>query len=543
MQYFREGRIIELEVSENVATATVRGTRNYRVEINLEDDFASSCTCPYDFEGYCKHIVATLIALTRDYETILSRSESETRRLDAALRGMNVEQLRDFLKKDFSRIKGLRERFMIYATGEVEVGGKSVDDYKKEVNAFYDEASEDGNVEYGNEVDYSPFLDLAKRCMEKRNFAEAAKVYRALSEVIAENMDIVDDSDGYYGERFWEALEGLSSCVNSLRGEDKAGYIDYLFEKFVEKEPDYFQDAYDEALRRVCVTGEDLGRLGKLLGRRLPSSLPDERRSWHKHYESFVFLEMQVFVLDGLANLGDEESKGELYDLFGKYYLQNEDFCLLYAERLEKDGRLDEAIRVAEEGLRVFEAHLAIELRRFLDKHYEALPPEKYEENVKRLFYQELDWRHYEKLKRLSGARWNFALKEIIEHFSSSHARYDEYEYGDAGGTILIEIYLKEKMFDAALKEVVKRKSVRTLGKYHKQLAERYSKEYFHAYWELILPYADKGMGRDHYSEVASHLRKMKAIKGFEREFAEYLRMLRERFARRRAFLDEMKRL
>ena len=25
-------------------------------------DFAASCTCPYDWGGYCKHIVATLIA-------------------------------------------------------------------------------------------------------------------------------------------------------------------------------------------------------------------------------------------------------------------------------------------------------------------------------------------------------------------------------------------------------------------------------------------------------------------------------------------------
>ena len=50
-------------------------------------------------------------------------------------------------------------------------------------------------------------------------------------------------------------------------------------------------------------------------------------------------------------------------------------------------------------------------------------------------------------------------------------------------------------------------------------------------------------MGRDHYRDVASHLRKMKEIKGFEEGFAAYLKMLKERFARRPAFLDETKRL
>ena len=541
MQYLRERRITELEISGNVATATVRGTRSYRVEIDLDNDFESSCTCPYDFEGYCKHVVATLIALARDYAAILSKGESESKRVGAALRGLGAEQLRDFLKKEFPRNKGLKERFMIHATGEAEAGGESVEDYKEDVNALYDEVSEDGFIRYGNEVDFSPFLDLAKRYVERRNFAEAAKVCRALSEVIAENMNVVDDSYGYYGERFWEALERLSSCVNSLASEGKTKYVEYLFEKFVGAGQDYFQDVYDEALRRVCVAKADLERLKELLRPRLPGPIPGERSSWHKRYESFVLLGMQAFVLDGLADSGDEKSRKELYDLFGRYYLEDEDFCLLYAERLEKDGRLGDAIKVAEEGLRTFEAHLTVELRHFLDKHYEALPPAKYEENLKRLFYQELDWRDYEKLKKLSGTQWSATLQEMIEHFSSRQARYDG--YGDTGGTILIEIYLKEKMIDAALHEVIQRKSVRTLGKYYRQLAGRYSEDYFRAYKELILPYIDRSSGRDHYLEIASHLRKMKAIKGFEEEFAGYLKMLRERFARRPAFLDEIKRL
>lgn len=541
MEYFREGRISQLQISGNEAIATVRGTRSYRVEIDLDGDFESSCTCPYDFGGYCKHTIATLIALSKEYDAIVSRSESETRRLDAALRGVDAEQLRDFLKKEFPRIKGLKEQFMIHATGELEVGGESIDDYKEDVSALYDDASEGGYVEYGNEIDFGPFLDLAEKYMERRNFEEAAKVCRALSEVIAENMDDVDDSDGYYGDRFWEALERLSSCVNSLAGEEKAGYIDYLFGKFLKGNQDYFQDAYDEALRLVCATREDLEHLRRLLEPHLPSSVPDEKRSWHKRYESFVFLDMQAFLLDGLANLGDEESRRGLYGLFRKYYLQNEDFCLLYAERLKKDGRLDEAIKVAKEGLRAFGEHLTTELRHFLDEHYEALPPEEYEENLATLFYQELDWMYYEKLKKVVGTRWNATLRGMIDHFSSRHTRYDDYDY--AGGATLIEIYLKEKMFDAALKEVIGRRSVRTLGKYHRRLAERYPRDYFHAYKDLILPYADKSMGRDHYREVASHLKKMKEIKGFEEEFAEYLKMLRERFARRPAFLDEMKRL
>jgi len=536
MQYFREGRVGKLDVSGSVVTAKVRGTSNYSVEINLENNFKSTCTCPYDLEGYCKHIVATLIALTKDYQDILKRGELERNTFDGIFSSMSAEQLRDFLKKEFSRNKSLKDRFMIYATGELGTKVKSVDDYKKEIVALIDDVSEYGYVEYGNEIDYSSFLDLAQRYIEKRNFSEAAKVYQALSEAIVEHMDMVDDSDGYYGDIFSEAVEGLSSCINSLESEDKARFISYLFEKFIDKETDDFQDVYDEALRKVCSTNGELKHLRKLLASHLPSSLPDKRRAWGAHYDSIVLLNMQIFVLDGLANLGDEESRRELYQLLGKYSLQDEHFCLLYAERLEKDGKLDEAVKVAEEGLRVFEGNLTSNIRYFLDKHHEALSPAKYAENLKKLFYQERNWRYYERLKKLSGAQWSSTRQEMIEHFSSR-----DNEYGD--GSILIDIYVREKMFDAAIKKVIERKNLQTLSWYYGQLAEKYPGDYYNAYRRLLFSYADAKMGRDHYHEVAVHLEKMKAIKGFEKEFAEFLETLREKYAKRPAFLDEIRRL
>ena len=30
------------------------------------DDFTASCTCPYNWEGYCKHVVTALLTLAHD---------------------------------------------------------------------------------------------------------------------------------------------------------------------------------------------------------------------------------------------------------------------------------------------------------------------------------------------------------------------------------------------------------------------------------------------------------------------------------------------
>ena len=42
-----------------------------------QDDFSASCTCPYDWGGYCKHIVAVLLTWMRDRDSVPVRTPIE----------------------------------------------------------------------------------------------------------------------------------------------------------------------------------------------------------------------------------------------------------------------------------------------------------------------------------------------------------------------------------------------------------------------------------------------------------------------------------
>jgi uncharacterized Zn finger protein len=65
VDYFQMGNVTDLEQFGNKITATVEGTRDYTVTIRTDKKtITATCTCPYDWGGYCKHIVATLIALS-----------------------------------------------------------------------------------------------------------------------------------------------------------------------------------------------------------------------------------------------------------------------------------------------------------------------------------------------------------------------------------------------------------------------------------------------------------------------------------------------
>lgn len=60
---YTDSEIQEIEVDENRIQATVRGSNTYNVKVEFNDKkvLSAQCTCPYDYAGYCKHIVNVLV--------------------------------------------------------------------------------------------------------------------------------------------------------------------------------------------------------------------------------------------------------------------------------------------------------------------------------------------------------------------------------------------------------------------------------------------------------------------------------------------------
>ena len=377
-------------------------------------------------------------------------------------------------------------------------------------------------------VDFNEYHDLAERFDRAGNTHEAVTIFQALSEVIAENMENVDDSDGYYGGEFVCAIENMTYYINNLelKHEEKKKYIEYFFKKYIENEPDYFQGEYDFALREICDLDGDLQYWEKLLQPYFPEKIPDSSQ-WSKYYQTNDLVSMKLYILD---SLNDKEG---YYQLIQKFYKKDHDFCLYYACRLEKDGQHKKAIEIAEEGLTLFGTHLTKEIRNFLDQHYKTDSPEKYKQNLVSLFIENQDWNDYYNLKKVcSEKEWQeIIFPLLINGLSEGHTR----------GGIVTDLYLKENMFEQALQRVLSQKSIYSLSFYHRYLAEKYPEKYFYAYLELIIPFADSTMGRTHYRRIVTYLKKMKKIKGFEVEFDKLICSLKTKYSKRPAFLDEMK--
>ena len=95
-QYFLQGAVLSLIQRGSVLTAKVQGSayEPYEVWINFDARGVAeaTCSCPYDWGGWCKHIVAVLLCCLEHPEVVEPRPT-----LEEMLASLSQEQLRQLL--------------------------------------------------------------------------------------------------------------------------------------------------------------------------------------------------------------------------------------------------------------------------------------------------------------------------------------------------------------------------------------------------------------------------------------------------------------
>lgn len=521
-RYLDEGRVNILEASPTGVTAEVQGTEMYNVTVDLKNGISAECNCPYDLEGYCKHIVAVLLSMLdnkEEIETMMARSRQDQEAALALLKEADHMELREFLRSEMELLPPMRAHFMTWFSQSGDL--KSIHDYKREIGKLFKETGTyEDDIFYGPEIDFSQLEQLAELNINKKSFLEAAKIYQALFESIDERMESIDESSGYYENKFSNYLSSYVSCIKSAdeNANARRNPLKYLFDKYIIGSQ-YFEDDYLQALEELCVSREDREFVLELMEPYLKEEIDAE-----KAYRKLALISTKLRLLWAL------EKKNDYYDLIEQYYQHSPNLCLSYARALKEDGKQAQSVKVAEECLSLFPNYQVRPLRVFLSEVYEHFNAEKYKENLLWLFLNTNEWKYYEALKASFQESWNDILSGIIDNLSQ-----DRFSLAR-----LIDVYLREELYDEALKRILESRSLSLLANYHKDLAGRYPNEYFQAYRELIHSFAGKETGRRHYQEVVSYLRKMSEISGFEREFAEFVDMLRQENRRKPAFIDEM---
>ncbi len=106
--YYHSGQLVGLEQRGSVLLAAAQGSEETPYRVLLEEPYEAACTCPYDYGGWCKHIVAVLLAYQPGLVVVKPALETLLEPLsEARLRGAllhvlvvhpeTLETLEDFL--------------------------------------------------------------------------------------------------------------------------------------------------------------------------------------------------------------------------------------------------------------------------------------------------------------------------------------------------------------------------------------------------------------------------------------------------------------
>lgn len=542
--YRKENRIERIGRFDETVSAAVQGSQPdpYEVDIDVESDgdeagdIDASCTCPYDRGGYCKHIIAVLLEVAEGDVDL----EDEREAVERVLSDAHPEELRDFLLDECERATDLRRRLL---TRLEEQDTRSFYDYKKEMSQRY---RGPGSYRYEG-PDFDEFHDLAETHRKQGNPLEAATIYRAMTEVRIENMDIVQD---YYGEDFEAELDAFVECIREadLDYEDRREYIDYLFERWTSDDAAVgtFSGDYKNALWELCRNDADLRYWRRLFEAELPEDVPEkggidsETRELRTTGRLEVKRRLATYA-EVLDTLGETEALREVYE---RHYLDVKSFCLQYARMLGEGGDSDRAIEVAEEGLEAFSRNS--DIRKFLIDAYAGRDRERRRELVREQFLQSGSWEYYEQLRSLcSDDEWEDTVAELEVRFEGSnvHRLIQLYVRGgrnEAAFETVIEA--ARGTADDGLRRMMRDDGLAVLSEYREDVAGVDPETYYETYEELLEPFLADTTGRDHYQTVVEYLEEMREL-GFDEEFDAFVAHLKEKHSNRPAFLDEMEAL
>lgn len=528
--YHRDGRVVLLSIEPARVLAQVAGSEDYRTVLaGRGKTIDGECSCPaYEDSGFCKHMVATALA-----------ANAADEKGEAVVVGA-LARIRDHLKT--IGIDGLVEMIMSLAERDptlfrkLEMAAAVVNADDKTLEARLRKAIDDatrtkGFVEYRAAADWAAGVDAALDAIA--GLASGARAGLALKlaeraiERIERAVENIDDSDGHCGALLLRARDIHLGACRAAKPNPVTLARD-LFARETEGDHDTFHDA--AALYADVLGEEGLAEYRRLAGEaweKLPPRTSARRVADDPAANYFHLAQIMDFFAE---RDGDVEARIALRakDLSSPWnYLQLAEFC-------RAQGRADEALRRAEEGLWVFEDErpderlvvFAVDLLLKTGRKGDA------EAHLWRAFEKAPSLELYGRIRNLGGKAAGARAIKVLEARCVTEERTRWHSPAD----LLVQILTEETMFDAAWAAVHKHGASRGVTQSLAQASEMtHPHEALKIYAERIEELANVG-GKPAYGEAADLIARMATLRSAAEQSA-YVAALKERHRRKRNFM------
>jgi len=470
-EYYNSGAVSDLVRRGNSLQAQVEGSQyepyNVAVELDAGGVAWASCTCPYEFGGYCKHIVAVLLTYIREPDRVIER-----RQASELLAGLRQDELLELLTRLLSEHPRLIDWIEMQLAARAAVPSPDAAAGPRQRHALIDPSSfrrqaqsvmTDSSRDYwaGNSVvdEMRKLADQARPFIEAGDGRNALLILEAITSTYIDYWTEFDDSDGDLSDFFEELGKLFAEAILSadLSPEERKEWVERLW-AWQEELKDYGPD------REFCVavTAAEQGWDYPPLQRVMQGHIGE--RIWEEEVPPWYACGLTELRLDVL------ERQGKVNEYLNLARAEHQ--TVKYATMLVKLGRSREAMEYALEHLVVSDQALA--LAKFLREHnlpIDALRIAEYGlmlggvknnlarwlrdfavemgrtdlalEAARAAFADNTSLEDYLAVQAIAEEEWPAIKPELLELIAASRHH----------GSGKVDIYLHEGMIDEAIKE------------------------------------------------------------------------------------------
>lgn len=538
-EYYESNLFENIEHSDpNHWSAEIVGSSIYQVEIELNNEEIVwwRCNCPYDHGIICKHVVAFLLYIRnhkKDHLLLIEEPDNPTQTsITELLKFVDQKRIFTFISQYAAKHPEFQKALeqQLHPAKKTTLGK----DYQKAIqNIFNTRRTLCDRYGYPNvdeiSLGLSTFIEEAKFLIKQNCLKEAASICIEVMEHIGEDIEEYMDHDGTLICSCQDAAEVLHEIIVQNPPDD---LLEYLQEKLGEFMKNDNYDNYDLAdiaelliLTTIKSSGFDSGI--KLID----EALVEEPDSFRTH--SLVISKIEMFEKAG--------RHAEINAVIDQY-LYLPEIRDVKLTQLISDKQYKDALALIDEGVKIAkEKNHSGTIIDWKDKQLLIFQEMKdYDKIVllsEDLFYTGRDnMRYYSILKSvISKNQWPDYLKLFLDKMENG-------KHWDINH-VLPKIYVEEQYWDKLMMYMEKHMRLGQYSStevYESYLIPHYSDRLLKLYHIQLLDYAEKNMGRHHYSFVARTLNRIKTFPNGQEVALNLLNHFRTVYSRRSAMMEEL---
>ncbi len=480
-EYLRDGAVSNLVRRGGRLTAEVEGSEPYEVTISLHDAGVAdaSCTCPYDWGGYCKHIVAVLLKFSDAKADVIERPPIAEllHKLDRAdLVGLLEKRLDSdpalatWIELELATTVAVRssqgsqtgERRPLIDAEPVREQARMLLAGRHRKGRYWDDYRPSGDIdELRRLVDKAiPFLEVG----DGRN---ALRILEPIAETFVDAwLEHMVDSDEHMYELFADLgrLMAEAALMSDLSADDREALAETL-EDWQSNLAEYGVDEGFDVAIRALATGWEEPALKAVLAGKSKRWPPSGRSDWEDteltairlrvldacgKSQEYLHLARAARARAGYATMLVKLQRTPEAVKYALKSFENPDEALELAQTLRNGGAHDDALKIAEAGLQLAgdEDHdlgrsvvpLAHWLRDYAGDMGKA---ELALKAAKSAFESSLSHEDFHAVRSRAGKHWGTIRADLLAHLSRATDAYDR-----------TEIYLSEGLIDDAVRSV-----------------------------------------------------------------------------------------